>query len=270
MSYKHLETERFWHDWMMDAVPRAEARKRWINRLIPNNPRCKLCFAPFGGLGGKLLRVVLDSRPSSLNPTLCNRCENFGREHPGGAEVDLALLFADIRGSTRLAERLGTTEFSRLIDRFYQAATDVLIAKDALIEKLIGDEVTGVFYPGMGPDYVRRAVDTAHELLEATGHTDSNGPWAPLGVGVHAGKAFIGMVGSLAGKVEFTVLGDTANTAARLASTAKQGEIVISEAAWEIAGLQLDGIPVERLELKGRQELIGVRVLRVGDLAVVP
>jgi len=113
MSYKHLETERFWHDWMMDAVPRAEARKRWINRLIPNNPRCKLCFAPFGGLGGKLLRVVLDSRPSSLNPTLCNRCENFGREHPGGAEVDLALLFADIRGSTRLAERLMQTPTPR-------------------------------------------------------------------------------------------------------------------------------------------------------------
>jgi adenylate cyclase len=78
------------------------------------------------------------------------------------------------------------------------------------------------------------------------------------------------MVGALAGKVEFTVLGDTANTAARLASTAKQGEIVVSEAAWEIAGLKVDGIPYEQLELKGREQSIGVRVLRVGDLAVVP
>jgi adenylate cyclase len=264
-----METEAFWRDMFENPAPGPEVRRKRIMRFLPSSPRCKLCYAPFGGLGGRLLRVVIDSRPSTLNPTLCNRCENFGREHPGGAEVDLALLFADIRGSTRLAEQLGTSEFTRLINRFYQAATNVLITKDALIEKLIGDEVTGVFYPGMGANYVRRAVETAQELLEATGHTDAQGPWAPLGVGVHSGKAFVGMVGSQTGKVEFMVLGDTANTAARLTSAAKQGEIVVSEAAWEAAGLPLEGIPFEKLELKGRQQSIDVRILRVGDLARV-
>ena len=266
MSPDQAETEQFWHDMMENPVPEPEARRKRIMRFLPSSPRCKLCYAPFKGIGGQLVRVLLDTRPSALNPTMCTHCENMAREHPGGAEVFLGLLFADIRGSTRLAQQLGTAEFSRLIDRFYRTATDVLIAKDALIEKLIGDEVTGIFYPGMGADYMLRAVEAGRELLEATGHGSPEGPWAPLGVGVHAGKTFVGTVGAQGGKMEFTVLGDTANTAARLASAAKSGEILISEAAWEAAGLQMEGIPTQQLELKGRQESLGVRVLGVGDL----
>jgi Adenylate and Guanylate cyclase catalytic domain len=67
---------------------------------------------------------------------------------PGGAEIDIAILFADVRGSTQLGERLGPAEYASLLNRFYKAATETLIRYDAVIDKLIGDEVMALFIPG--------------------------------------------------------------------------------------------------------------------------
>src|SRR5207249_312337 len=100
----------------------------------------------FGGPGGFVMRLT-GRRPSRMSPRLCDVCESFARTHPGGAEISLSLLFADIRGSTALAETLGTTQFSKLIARFYDAVTDELIRSDALIDRLIGDEVIALFIP---------------------------------------------------------------------------------------------------------------------------
>jgi adenylate cyclase len=76
---------------------------------------------------------------------------------PGGAELDIAILFADVRGSTQLGERLGPAEYASLLNRFYKAATETLIRHDAIIDKLIGDEVMALFIPGFcGPNYSTR------------------------------------------------------------------------------------------------------------------
>jgi adenylate cyclase len=230
---------------------------------LPHDPRCKFCHAPFEGVGGALVRTLLHKRPSQYNTQLCTMCEEFVREHPGGAEVELSMLFADVRGSTTLAEGMRAAEFSRLIDRFYQVASRVLIESDALIEKLIGDSVTGLFFPGIsGPDYAARAVHAARTLLQVTGHSDSNGPWVPLGIGVHHGTAFAGSVGSADGVTGFTALGDAVNVAARLASHAGAGEIVVSEAACARANLDTRGLEQRQLTLKGRSGTAAVRVLR--------
>src|SRR5690349_23503405 len=71
--------------------------------MLPSSPRCKLCYAPFGGVGGLIMRMAGRER-SRMNPNMCGVCERLAKEHPGGAEVQLSLLFADIRGSTALAE----------------------------------------------------------------------------------------------------------------------------------------------------------------------
>ena len=79
---------------------------------------------------------------------------------PGGAELDIAILFADVRGSTQLGERLGPAEYASLLNRFYKAATETLIRHDAIIDKLIGDAVMALFIPGFcGPNYTRRAAE---------------------------------------------------------------------------------------------------------------
>jgi adenylate cyclase len=203
-----------------------------------------------------------------MNPRWCSICESFAKGNPGGAEIPLSLLFADIRGSTTLAETLGTTQFSRLIARFYDAVTDELVKSDALIDRLIGDEVIGLFIPALaGQRHAKAAVQAAQGILKATGHGKSEGPWVPIGAGVHTGNAFVGAVGS-AGVSDITALGDDVNLTARLASAASAGEILITEAAARAAGVETEHLETRCLELKGRSEPLNVWVMRVGEAVV--
>jgi adenylate cyclase len=208
------------------------------------------------------MKVLYDKRRSKLNPHICSACDNFAVEYQGGAEVELSLLFADVRGSTTLAEGMSPTEFSRLINRFYNAVTKILIRTDALIDKLIGDQAAGIYVPGFaGSDHALRAIEAAQEVLRATGHSDPGGPWIPLGAGVHTGTAFVGSVGSPDGTTDITVLGDAANTAARLSSEAAPGEIMVSEAAHTAAGLDAARATKRVLDLKGKSEPVTVYIL---------
>lgn len=238
---------------------------REIFRYLPSSPRCRVCNAPFRGLGGTVVGWLgFGNGRSSFNPTLCNRCEKIVKANQVGLELPLTMLFADIRGSTNLAEEIGASAFHRLINRFYQACTEALVHSDALIDRLVGDEVIGLYVPGIaGPDYTRKAVEAARTLLEATGHADPNGPWIRVGAGVHSGTAYVGAVGSRDSMADITVLGDAPNITARLASLAGPGEILVSEEACRLSGLDLEKCEPRRLNLKGRTESVDVRVIRV-------
>jgi adenylate cyclase len=254
--------EHVWRTYLTTGEFVKEARQRRLFRLLPGNPRCKNCYVPFSGASSRLVKFVYGKHPSNMNPQMCNECEKFAREFQGGAEVELSLLFADVRGSTALAETMSPTEFSRLINRFYSKATDVMVHSDALIDKIIGDQVAGMYVPGFaGADHARRAIEAAQEILRATGHGSPEGPWISLGAGVHTGIAFVGSMGSEQGTYDITVLGDAPNTAARLSTSAKPGEILISEAAYAAAGLKLDSPEERDLELKGKSEPFSVYVL---------
>ena len=218
---------------------------------------------PLGGPFSRVVRLLTKLEPSAKNPNYCNLCETFVRSHPGGAEVELTLLFADVRGSTALAEGMRPAEFGRLMNRFYHAANRVLIDSDAMVDKLVGDEVIGLYLPFL-EDGARKAVDAARALLEATGHDSPGGPWVSVGAGVHTGTAYVGAVGSDETVTDFTALGDAVNVTARLASVARGGEVLISDEAYAAAGLELPELERRELELKGRSAPLGVRVVRVG------
>src|SRR5713226_5051335 len=137
-------------------------------RHLPSPPRCKVCYNPFGGIGGKLVNLFGFAR-SRKNPNLCTRCCDM--LPAGGSEVDIAVLFADVRGSTAIAERIEPSAFAAIINGFYRAATELLVRHDAIIDKLIGDEVMALFIPGIcGPQYRRRGAEAAIALLEAVGY----------------------------------------------------------------------------------------------------
>ena len=239
---------------------------RHLFGLLPSNPRCVNCHRPFAGIAGALMRISGWVRPSAKNPRFCAACHSFTTQFPGGAEVVLTMLFVDVRGSTTLAEKMHAAEFSRLMNRFYEAAINVLVQADAFIDKLVGDEVTALFIPGFaGREHARRAVEAGQALLRVTGHGEPGGPWVPVGVGVHTGIAWVGSIAGASGaSADFTALGDNVNVAARLASKAGAGEVLASEATCDAARIETKGLEKRELELKGKSELVSVRVLHAG------
>ena len=190
-------------------------------------------------------------------------CHSFTSQFPGGAEIILSMLFVDVRGSITIAEKMDTLEFSRLMNRFYEAAINVLVQADAFIDKLVGDEVTALFIPGYaGQEHARKAVEAGQKLLRVTGHGDRSDPWVPVGVGIHTGTAWVGsIVGASGAAADFTALGDNVNIAARLASNAAQGEVIASEDTLDAAGIESEALEKRELELKGKSEFVSVRVL---------
>ncbi|MEX2128641.1 MAG: adenylate/guanylate cyclase domain-containing protein [Xanthobacteraceae bacterium] len=262
----HSHDEPFWRDVLSGRL----RSKLWVRRLLrlisPDaGHRCHLCYAPFDGLAAPAMRMI-GRGPWRRNPRYCDECERVFAEHRGGAEVELAVLYADVRGSTQMAARMQPTEFAGLMQRFFIAATKVLTAHGAVIDKMVGDEVIGIFMAGMvGPSYRRDAVRAGRDLLHATGHADAAGPWLPIGVGVHSGIAFVGSIGAEGGtSYEFAALGETMNTGARLVAAAGAGELVISEAVWPDVAGEVDAQP-RPLTLKGIDGPVTAHVARVGS-----
>jgi len=204
-----------------------------------------------------IARVLFNKQRSTLNPRYCNLCDIASKEFPGGAEVEMSILFIDIRGSTALSEKMSPTEFSQLINRFYSAATKVIIEEDGLVEKLAGDEVAAFWGAGFaGPDYVRRTIKVAQHLLRVMEQEH-----IPVGIGVHAGIAFFGSMGTAEGLFDLSAKGEEVNTAARLASKAAVGEIIVSEQALQKAGIDGSTLESRSLELKGISEPVIARVM---------
>jgi adenylate cyclase len=253
--------EDFWRGWAMEGPPPKKVRQQRFFRFLPSEARCKWCQAPFDGASGSLVKTIYGVFPSRFNPLYCNVCDEFANTYQGGAEVPVTMLFADIRGSTTLAEKIEPRELGKLINRFYVRSTHVLSHAGAMIEKLAGDEVTALFLPGIaGEAYSRTAIEAAKELLRVTGHADKKGPWVPVGIGIHTGEAFVGSVGKPGGNMEVAALGDVPNTAARLTSLAAPGEILVSEDTVLAAGMSTEGLEKRHLELKGRSEGIDALV----------
>ena len=244
-----------------EAYERTFEAHRKVYRLFPGAPRCFECDIPMAGLAGILLRPW-GSHPSSFNSRLCSHCETFARSQEAGAEVELTLLFADIRNSTRLAEEVGTSRFKDLIKKFYKVSSDVLVQHNAMVNHLMGDQVIGLFVPRFsGADHARVAIQAARDLLRATGHEQPDGPWVTVGVGVHTGLAYVGVVGSSEGVNEIAVLGSAANLAARLSSSAATGEVLLSAETSKAANLDASGLKTRLLELKGISNPVLVSVL---------
>jgi adenylate cyclase len=256
--------DEYWRQFLSTGAADFEKWGRRLFRRLPQSPRCKACSAPFEGIGAPVVKILFGKRQSKFDPRYCSQCTDLMHKYPGGAQIEITMLFADVRGSTTLAEKTSPAEFSEIIDRFYKATTRVLLDADALIDRLIGDEVVGMYVPGLaGPHHARRAIDSAQELLRVTGHADPEGPWIPVGAGVHTGVSYVGTVGSKSGAIDVTALGDVPNVAARLASLAAPGEVIVSKHACEEAGLETRELEHHELSLKGRTQPVASTVLRI-------
>ena len=230
---------------------------RRLMRRLPSDPRCKLCASPFAGIGAPMMHAI-GKRPWPKNPKYCGQCFRFISEHRAGAEIECSLVFADVRGSTSLAEELRPSDFRALMNQFFAAASEALTDHDGMVDKYVGDEVIGIFIPGLtGPAHARHAIDGAVALMAATRRAVD----LPVGAGVHTGVAFVGTVGEDA-SVDLTAMGDPVNVTARLASAAGAGEILVTAAAVASAGFVEAGLEHRRLDLKGKTKPVDVVVLQ--------
>jgi adenylate cyclase len=238
------------------AQPSSRVVKRLLHAL-PAEPRCGFCGAPFTGMGARLVRP-LGFRPSRKNPSVCAACVESAP--PGGVTTEAGVLFADVRGFTALSEKMSPAESSAMLRRFYAHAASVFFP-EALIDKLIGDEVMALYIPlFMRPGRTETTDDDrsfaanvmlrhARELLERVGYGRNGAPEVELGIGLDFGEVFVGNIGEASAR-DFTAIGDVVNTASRLQSHAAAGEIMLSERL----GRYLDAPPgrLEDVTVKGK------------------
>ncbi len=241
-------------------------RLRRIFMRVPSGPNCKMCAAPFAGPGGAVLRHVGFGRFPG-NPSLCGWCiKDLQKIGVQGAEIPVSLLFADIRGSTSIGEHLSPTEFRSFLDRFYRISSQAVLTNDGVVDKFVGDEVIGLFFGGVSGDrHPAAAVAAGRELLSRAGRLDAtpSGP-IPIGAAVHTGLAFVGSTATDDVVNDFTALGDTVNTTARLAGQAAAGELLVSVEAATAAGTDTAGLERRSVEARGRSEPVEVVALRIG------
>ena len=188
-----------------------------------------------------------------------------------GVEIPITLLFSDIRGSTGIGERMRPADFHTFLNRFYRLASDSIVAHDGIVDKVVGDEVIGLFFGGIsGPHHPAVAVAAAIDLAERAAQAGAPLVSIPVGTAVHTGVAFVGATGLGTTVDDFTALGDAVNITARLASAAVAGEVIVSVATAAAAGMATGQLERRTVEIRGRTEPIEVIVLPAARRKVSP
>jgi len=192
--------------------------------------------------------------PSRKNPHLCARCLEFAPE--GGAVVPVAVLFADVRGYTALCERLMPAEVTEFVNRFYATASAAVLAQEGLLGQVAGDEVEGLFVPGLaGSLYRQKAVEAARSLVRVVRYAQAPGGALDIGIGIASGEEFVGNVAG-GGYKDFAAVGDVTNLAARLTSAARNGEIVVDAETYAAVAQAYPDAREQRLTPKGKRDAV--------------
>ncbi len=183
--------------------------------------------------------------------------------HLGGRNKDIAVLFVDIRGFTTMSENLAPEEVVEILNEYFGVITDAIFKNKGTLDKFIGDAAMAVFNsPFDLDDYVYRAVATACDIAKASEALGEKlmerfGKKVSYGIGVNCGQAIIGNIGSNF-RMDYTAIGDTVNTASRLESNAKAGEILISEEVKKRLEGRIETEDVGEIPLKGKSNKIFV------------
>ena len=189
----------------------------------------------------------------------------------GGEKRTVAVLFVDIRGFTPLSESLMPEQVVKILNEYLALTTASILQNNGMLDKFIGDATMAVFNAPLDlDDYVFRAVQTALDMRKGAEKLAQNlqeqfGKTVSFGIGVNCGEAVVGNIGCEF-RMDYTAIGDTVNTAARLESRAKPGEILISQAVYDTVKDRILAEEVGPMELKGKSNTVMVyRVLDVKE-----
>ena len=177
----------------------------------------------------------------------------------GGVSQVITILFADIRGFTRISEHAPPEKIVNLLNRYFSAMTDIIFAHGGTLDKYLGDGLMALFgAPTATPDDASNALNAAvamqRRLIGINRELRDEGfPEIGVGMGLHTGEVIVGYIGSDR-RSEYTAIGDTVNTSSRLESNARGGEILISDATAQAAHSRYKLQPREPITVKNRQQ----------------
>jgi adenylate cyclase len=175
---------------------------------------------------------------------------------------DVSVLFSDIVGFTTMSEKMSPAAVSLLLNDYFSRMTDIIFKYEGTLDKYIGDAIMAVFGAPLDmPDHCVRAIKAALEMrdqLEAFNSEHKDGPTIRIRIGINSGKAMAGELGGI-NKKEYTVLGDTVNTASRLeSSVAKPMQVVVGENTYNATKAHFDFKSLGPATLKGKERTVEV------------
>src|SRR5678816_411333 len=181
----------------------------------------------------------------------------------GGVSQTITVLFADIRGFTRISEHANPEKIVGLLNRYFSAMTDIIFAHGGTLDKYLGDGLMALFgAPTATPDDASNAVSAAvamqrriigiNQELKEEGFAEIG-----VGMGLHTGEVIVGYIGSDR-RSEYTAIGDAVNTSSRLESNAHGGEILISDATAKAAHSRYKLQPRDPIMVKNRQQPVNL------------
>ena len=177
----------------------------------------------------------------------------------GGVLQTITVLFADIRGFTRISEHAPPEKIVQLLNHYFSAMTDIIFAHGGTLDKYLGDGLMALFgAPTVTPNDAANALATAvamqRRMIGINADLLKEGfPEIGIGIGLHTGEVTVGYIGSER-RSEYTAIGDTVNTASRLESNAKGGQILVSEATAKAAKSHYTLIPRDPISVKNREQ----------------
>ncbi|NIK78235.1 adenylate cyclase [Paenibacillus castaneae] len=210
-------------------------------------------------------RRVTDIFGRYVAPEVVNQILRNGEEglKLGGTRRELTVLFVDIRGFTPLSERAEPEEIVEILNEYLDLAANCIFKFDGTLDKFIGDAAMAIFNaPLLLEDHPMRAVEAAWAMKEGSADLERKlierfGFGVKFGLGIHTGPAVFGNIGSKS-RMDYTAIGDTVNTAARLESNAKPGQIVISEAVYTYVKDRIHANGLGEIKVKGKEQGITI------------
>ena len=190
----------------------------------------------------------------------------------GGEKRNVAVLFVDVRGFTPLSESLEPEQVVSILNEYLALTTSCILSNYGMLDKFIGDATMAIFNaPFDTDDYIFRAVKAASDMRDGAAALaeklrEQFGKKVSFGIGVNCGEAVVGNIGCEF-RMDYTAIGDTVNTAARLESRAGAGEILISKAVYDNLKGRITAEEVGQMELKGKSNAVTVyRVLEIKEV----
>jgi adenylate cyclase len=177
----------------------------------------------------------------------------------GGALSEVTMLFSDIRGFTSMSEARPPQETVRMLNEYFELMVDVLFKYEGTLDKFVGDEIVALFgAPVPMPKAELKAVECALDMMTALkefnrlrvaeGQEEIN-----IGIGINTGQVVTGAIGS-SRALQYTAIGDPVNTASRLCSVAKAGEVILSEATFLKVKHEIAAVPLPAVRVKGKSD----------------